>query len=170
MAGTSSGVGGVKDGRGVEPDVAALRQAGVRPAAGDEGGDIGFGDAAVAVRAGGDQQRSIVCVDGVEMDAQGEHPIKQGLRRRDVLNAGLERPGAEARCADAGAYGDGAVLMPAERPVGYGAFVEEDGAYRFCGRALMGGGVAADRAGGAEHAGEGGQAGETQTGLAGRQI
>lgn len=169
MARVGGGVGGVEDRGGVEPDVAASGEAGMGAAGGDESGDIAFGNAAVAVGAGRDQQRGIVRIDGVEMDAQGQHPIEQGLRRGDMLDAGLERPEAEAGRVYALLHGDGAVLMPAERPVGGCALVKEDRADGFCSLTEMGGGVAADCAGGVQHVGEGGQSGEALAGAVGWQ-
>lgn len=130
----------------------------------------GFGDAAMMVGAGRDQQRGIVGIDGIEMEAQRHHGVEQRLGRGDMLDAGLHRPGAKAGRVDAPAHGDGPVLMPAQRPVGGGALVEQDGADRAAGRALMRGGVAADCAGRAEQRTKRGQAGEAQARLVGRQI
>ncbi|MFD2431281.1 hypothetical protein ACFSUK_30915 [Sphingobium scionense] len=139
-------------------------------AAGDEGGDIGFGDAAMMVGAGGDQQRGIVRIDRIEMEAQRHHRVEQRLGRGNMLDAGLHGPGAKARHVDAPAHGDGAILMPAQRPVGGGALVEQDGADRAAGRALMHGGMAVDWAGRAEQRTKRGQAGEAQARLVGRQM
>jgi len=137
----------VKDGRGVEPDVAARREAGDGAAAIDHCRDITFRDAAMAVGAGGDKQRRIVGIDGIEMDAQRDHAVEQGLRWGDMVQARLYGPGTKASCFYPFAHGDSAVLMPAERPIGGLAFIEEDGADGFCGLAQMGGGMAADGSG-----------------------
>jgi len=47
-----------------------------------------------------------------------------------MLDAGFYSPRTEAGRFDACCYGDGAVLMPTQRPVGRFTFVEEDGADR----------------------------------------
>ena len=56
-------------------------------AAGDKGGDIRFGDAAMAVGTRRDEQRGIVRIHIVEMDAQGEHMVEQRLGRGDMVDA-----------------------------------------------------------------------------------
>lgn len=156
----------MEDGRSVEPDVAALREAGDGAAAIDHGRDIAFRDATMAVGAGGDEQRRIVGVDRIEMEAQRDHAVEQGLRRGDMLEAGFDRPGAKAGCFDALTHGDGAVLMPAERPVGGFVFVEQDRTHRLCGVAQMGGGVGADGAGWREKWREFGEGCQALTGAA----
>ena len=167
MARGCGSVGGVEDRRGIEPDVAAFCEAGMSAVPGDMGGDFAFRDAAVAVGAGCDQERRIICIHRIEMEAQRQHAVEQRLRRGDVLDARLDGPWAEARRVVAFDHGDGAVLMPAERPVGRGALVEQDGADRAARLPLMRGGMAADRAGGGEEGGERGKAGEAQAGAVG---
>ena len=167
MAGGAGGVGGVEDRGGVEPDVAAIREAGIAAVPFDMGGDGGFGDATMAVRSGGDEQRGIVGIDRIEMDAQGEHVVEQRLRRGDMLDARLDRPGTKAGRVDTLAHRDGAVLMPTQCPVGGGALVEQDGADGARGCAQMGGGVAADNAGGFEQRGDGGEVRQALAGAVG---
>ena len=55
-------------------------------------------DAAMAVGAGGDKQRRIVGIDGIEMDAQRDHAVEQGLRWGDMVQARLYGPGTKASC------------------------------------------------------------------------
>ncbi len=61
------------------------------------------------------------------MDPQGHHAGQDLVRRRDVREAALDRPGSEAVDLDAFRHHDGAVLMPAERPVRGRCLVEQNG-------------------------------------------
>jgi hypothetical protein len=88
---------------------------------------LGLRDSGKAVGAGGDEEGGVVLAGVVEVEAEGEHPLQNLERRDDVVDAGFVRPVGEAGSVDAGADGDGAVLMPAQRPVPLGRFLEEDG-------------------------------------------
>lgn len=122
---------------------------------GDQGGHVGFGNAAVAMRSEGDEKRRVVDIDRIEMQAEREHPVEQRLGRSDMLDAGLRGPWAEARGFDATLHGDGAVLMPGERPIGCGCLVEQDRADRVGVGAEMGRYVAAYGAIGGEEKAQG---------------
>ena len=76
--------------------------------------------------------------DRIEGDAQGEHAREDFEWRDDMGDAILHGPVGEARRIDAGADGDGAILVPANRPVPRRRFVEQD-------RADRAGGGAEDR-------------------------
>ncbi|MDQ0248296.1 hypothetical protein J2W22_000343 [Sphingomonas kyeonggiensis] len=80
------------------------------------------------VRSGRYQQGGIVGRDRVEMDPQCQHSGEQGEGWRHVLHAMLDGPGAKAGHVAAGGHGDRAILVPAQRPIGAVALVEQDGA------------------------------------------
>ena len=111
------GFGGMDDRGRVQPNVAGVRQAMSRAVALRHVLQLADRDAAQAVRARHDKQRRVVLAAIVEVRAQRDHALENFKGRLDVEDAGLDRPRAEAFALDPFANGDGAVLMPAERPV-----------------------------------------------------
>lgn len=113
----------------ISPNVPSFGQADEVPASFDHGIDSFFLDPPKLMRAGGDQQRCIVRIDGVEMNPQGNKLGHQIGRRFDVMYAGLHgpvgKPGRVYPVSDC----NGPILMPAERPVGRCALVECDRPY-----------------------------------------
>jgi hypothetical protein len=141
----------VEDRGRIDPDVSRFGKAGSDSAPLDRGGDIGLGDGAEPVRAGSDKERRVAFVHAIEMDPQGQGALEHSERRDAVREAGLEGPLAEAGPIEALAHRDGAVLVPAKRPVPARRLVEQlraNGAGR---RAEEAGG---DRVGRAEAFGE----------------
>lgn len=124
----------------VSPDVPGIGMAGAGFEAGNDPAKLRFRNAAKAVGAGGDQQRGIVCVDGIDVDAQGQHAFEQVDWRHDVMDAGFEGPVGKAGHVALVTNGNGAVLMPAERPISLRRLVEQGGTDRAGGGAEQGAG------------------------------
>ncbi len=93
----------------------------------------GFGDAAETMRSRGNQQRSIVSRDVVEVQAQGDHARQHLERRSDVKCSVLACPGAEAFNLNPFHYRDRPVLMPTKSPIGTRCLVKKDGSNRTTG-------------------------------------
>lgn len=136
----------------------------------DMDGDIGLCNPALSMRTGSDQQWGIVRIHRIEMDAKSQHPIKQALLRSDMLNTRLHGPWAKAGLLDAMFHRNRAILMPAKRPVGCGALVEQDRADGSARRTETGRSMMTDRAGRCEHPRKNGEVGKALSGTVGRMI
>ncbi len=80
------------------------------------------------VRAGKDPQGAVVFIRIVEVYPDGDHPLENLQRGLNVDRSILERPRAVALPLDPLLHRDGQILMPRDEPVGFGCFVEKDGA------------------------------------------
>ena len=94
-----------------------------------EGRDLAFRDAALKVGAGDDAEGTILCLAGVEMQANGQHIFEYVGGRLDVEDAGFGGPWAEALSFYATPDGDGHILVPRNLPVGICNLVEENAAH-----------------------------------------
>lgn len=90
-------------------------------------GDIGLRNAPEPMRSGGDQQWRVITVYVVEMDPDRHHALDDREWWLDVANARLAGPSLVTFPSMLGCDSDGAVLMPAERPIHGGILVKEDG-------------------------------------------
>lgn len=116
----------MQDWRSISPDITDLRVACDRSELGNDVRDRRLRDPRQQMRPGDNEQRSIVVVDGVEVNPKG-HQSREYLERRfDMLDAPLDRPWAETGQVDALANGDRSILMPAESPIRFWGFVEQD--------------------------------------------
>ena len=109
---------GVEDRCGVEPDIARLRQAFGHAQSRDLPFDLAGGHTAEPVRARRNPERRVVGIDRVEVNSRRGHGLNDRERRLDVQQAVLHRPRPEARRLDTFLDDDGAILVPAEIPVG----------------------------------------------------
>ena len=120
----------VHDWRCVEPDVARFGQARRGAAAFDHFRQLSFRNPAQPVRTRRDPQRGIALGHRIKMDAHRTYRFDQREGRLHVEQPLLHRPGTEAGRLDSFPHGNGAALIPAERPVGARALVEQDRADR----------------------------------------
>ena len=84
--------------------------------------------AAEPVRTGDHTERTVRFVDGVKVQADGNHLSQNVDRGLNMVNAVLDGPGAKARDVAALADGNGEILVPRDKPIGGRRFVEENGA------------------------------------------
>jgi hypothetical protein len=97
------------------------------------------------MRPGRDQQRRIACRDRIDVNPQGHHAREQRKGWLDMLHAALDAPGFETVDRDPRFHGDGAILVPAQRPVRRGRLVEQDGSDRMTGLSKHRPSAASDR-------------------------
>lgn len=128
MACTRRAAGGVEQQGAHEQGIAGGGDAENIGLPGSEFLDALGGEAAVPVRAGQHTERAVGIVGIIEMKAHGKHLLEQFDGRLDVGNAILGAPRPEAGQIDTGAKGERQVLMPRDQPVGFGRFVEVNGA------------------------------------------
>ena len=85
------------------------------------------------MRAGNNVERTIVWTAIVEMKAQREHALQQGLGRRHMGHGSFHVPRAEAVHLDALLHRDGAILMPGHAPVRLRCLIEGEDAHHLGG-------------------------------------
>ena len=115
----------MQDRSGVKPDASRSGKACLDAASRDDLCDAFLGDEPEPVRSRCNIERRVVRTDRVEMQANGDHGFDEVDGRRDVQPPLLHRPRAITWNIDA--FGDlyGAILVPAERPIGCVALVEQ---------------------------------------------
>ncbi len=97
-----------------------------------------FGYQAQPMRARRDQQRRIIGIDWIEMEAHGHHAFQQRDGRRDMRPSLLHGPWPETLDIAPFNHLDGPVLMPGQRPIRVVTLIEQHRPNRAHRRSLIG--------------------------------